>query len=99
MTIVNALQELLLPDWNNAFIVVTIGPKGILIPKIREKRNWLVGHGHSRTKDRLPGVLMYDGPTTVKSLLRTEVSCTPHGVNAVASSFLGCRSIGTLRTD
>ncbi len=74
VTIVKALQELLLPDWNNAFIVTTIGPKGVIIPKIREKENWLVRHGHFRTEHRLPGVLMYDGPMTVKSLLRTEVS-------------------------
>ena len=73
VTMVKALQELLLPDWNNAFIVTTIGPKGIIIPKIRERDNWLVRHGHNRTKYRLPGVVMYDGPTTVKSLLRTEV--------------------------
>ena len=70
---VKALQELLLPDWNNAFIVTTIGPKGVIIPKVREKRNWLVRHGHFRTEHRLPAVLMYDGPMTVKSLLRTEV--------------------------
>lgn len=70
---VKALQELLLPDWNNAFIVVSIGPKGILTPKVREKKNWLVRHGHNRAKHRLPAVLMYDGPTTVKSLLKTEV--------------------------
>ena len=70
---VKALQELLLPDWNNAFIVVTIGPKGVLIPKVREKNNWLVHHPHFRTEHRVPGVLMYDGPMTVKSLLRTEV--------------------------
>jgi len=74
VTIVKALQELLLPDWNNAFIVTTIGPKGIIIPKIREKRNWLVRHGHYRTEHRLPAVVMYDGSMTVKSLLRTEVS-------------------------
>ncbi|CAF1162306.1 unnamed protein product [Rotaria sordida] len=72
VTMVKALQELLLPDWNNAFIVVTIGPKGIIIPKVREKHNWLVRHGHFRTEHRLPGVLMYDGPMTVKSLLGTE---------------------------
>lgn len=71
---VKALQELLLPDWNNAFIVTSIGPKGIIIPKIREKDNWLVRHGHYRTQHRLPAVVMYDGPMTVKSLLRTEVS-------------------------
>lgn len=71
---VKALQELLLPDWTNAFIVTTIGPKGVIIPKIREKDNWLVRHGHNRAKYRLPGVLMYDGPNTVKSLLGTEVS-------------------------
>mgnify|MGYP006983674378 FL=1 len=70
---VKALQELLLPDWNNAFIVATIGPKGIIIPKVRERDNWIVRHGHQRTEHRLPGVLMYDGPMTVKSLLRTEV--------------------------
>lgn len=68
------MQELLLPDWNNAFIVTSVGPKGVMIPKIREKENWLVQHGHFRTAHRLPGVLMYDGPMTVKSLLRTEVS-------------------------
>ncbi|CAF1324573.1 unnamed protein product [Adineta steineri] len=72
VTMVKALQELLLPDWNNAFIVVTIGPKGVIIPKVREKRNWLVRHGHYRTEHRLPGVLMYDEAMTVKSLLRTE---------------------------
>jgi len=72
VTIVKALQELLLPDWNNAFIVVTIGPKGVIIPKVREKDNWLVKHGHYRSEYRLPGVLMYDGSMTVKSLLRTE---------------------------
>ncbi|CAF0858948.1 unnamed protein product [Adineta ricciae] len=72
VTMVKALQELLLPDWNNAFIVVTIGPKGVLIPKVREKDNWLVHYPHFRTEHRLPGVLMYDGPMTVKSLLRTE---------------------------
>lgn len=71
---VKALQELLLPDWNNAFIVTTIGPKGVITPKVREKRNWLVRHGHFRIDQRLPGVLMYDGPMTVKSLLRTEVN-------------------------
>jgi hypothetical protein len=57
--------------------VSTIGPKGILIPKIREKRKWLVRHGHNRSHHRLPGVLMYDGPTTVKSLLNTEVNMIP----------------------
>ncbi|CAF4440254.1 unnamed protein product, partial [Adineta steineri] len=57
---------------NNAFIVVTIGPKGVIIPKVREKRNWLVRHGHYRIEHRLPGVLMYDEAMTVKSLLRTE---------------------------
>ena len=71
---VAALQQLLLPDWNNAFIVVSVGPKGILMPKVREKKNWLVRHGHSRSKYRLPGVLMYDGPTTIKSLLGTQVT-------------------------
>ena len=74
VTMVKGLQELLLPDWNNAFIVVTIGPKGILIPKVREKKNWLVKHGHYRSEHRLPGVLMYDGPMTVRSLLGVEVS-------------------------
>ena len=74
VTMVKALQELLLPDWNNAFIVMTVVPKGVIIPKIREKKNWQVRHGHYRTEHRLPGVVMYDGPTTVKSLLRTEVS-------------------------
>jgi len=72
VTMVKALQELLLPDWSNAFIVATIGPKGIIIPKVRERDNWIVRHGHQRTEHRLPGVLMYDGPMTVKSLLRTE---------------------------
>lgn len=71
---VKALQELLLPDWNNAFIVTSIGPKGVMIPKIREKENWLVRHGHFRTEHRFSGVLIYDGPMTVKSLLRTDVS-------------------------
>lgn len=70
---VKALQELLLPDWSNAFIVTTIGPKGIIIPKVREKHNWIVRHGHNRAEHRLPGVLMYDGSMTVKSLLGTEV--------------------------
>ncbi|CAF2115642.1 unnamed protein product [Rotaria magnacalcarata] len=72
VTVVKALQELLLPDWNNAFIVTTIGPKGVIIPKVREKHNWVVRHGHYRTQHRLPGVLMYDGPMTVKSLLGTD---------------------------
>ncbi|CAF0739089.1 unnamed protein product [Didymodactylos carnosus] len=72
VVMVKYLKELLLPDWNNAFIVCTIGSKEYMIPRKRRRTEYIVSYPHFREHHRQKGVLMYDGPMTIKSLLRTE---------------------------